>query len=298
VAAVSHGDIGFELHPSRPTNRPETRGDQPSSAAYGRRPAPRSLAGGAAKANVFTRSPWLLFGRSCPCAACPIFPVEIMLLPKCFRSTRQGVLLVSHCDVALVFILVHTPTANPKAKIRARSASRVVHRRRRRKHATIFVVRGFLASRFCFSIRSDGMIDPLIPGRMLEHCDQRAEPGFSTAETQDGLLRDFPAMVNALEAGDFGLPPKTTRSASTAKRSLRSCWWSFLAAPTATPLFTPIVYTVSLCPRALSRDESCVAMQLPRRLRRLKTKHWLDDARRLARARPELPARLCVSIRE
>ena len=156
-------------------------------------------AGGAARANVFTRIALALFG-AVPWRAVPMMPIEIMLLPRWFPFHLDKVSYWSRTVIApLLILLAHKPRArNPRGvtldELFITPADQERH---------YFAERGFIACCFTGLDRLLRLVDPLFPRRLRRRAIDRAL-AFTTERLNgnDGLGGIFPAMANALMAFD------------------------------------------------------------------------------------------------
>jgi squalene-hopene/tetraprenyl-beta-curcumene cyclase len=154
-------------------------------------------AGGAARANVFTRIALALFGEV-PWQATPFIPVEIMLLPRWFPFHISKVSYWSRTVMVPLLILC---SLKPRAK-----NPRDIHipelftvPPEQEKH--YFKQRSLLSRVFLALDKMGRLIEPLIPRKIRRLAIGKAEQWFIQRLSGDaGLGGIFPAMVNAYES--------------------------------------------------------------------------------------------------
>ncbi len=154
-------------------------------------------AGGAAKANVFTRIALAQFGQI-PWRGVPFIPVEMMLLPKWFPFHFDKVSYWSRTVMVPLIILctLRTQAKNP----------RDVHIRELfvtppEEEQHYFETKGALNRMFLAIDKIGRSLEPVIPKRMRQKAIKKAEDWFvPRLNGEDGLGAIFPAMVNAYEA--------------------------------------------------------------------------------------------------
>lgn len=161
-------------------------------------------AGGAARANVFTRIALALF-EQVPWRAVPVMPVEIMLLPRWFPFHLSKVSYWSRTVIAPLLVLMSKrPKArNPKGVAVAELFVTPPHIER-----DYFAERGPIARGFLILDRLLTLLEPMAPKRLRRRAVDRAI-AFTTERLngEDGLGAIFPAMANALMAFDtLGYP--------------------------------------------------------------------------------------------
>jgi squalene-hopene/tetraprenyl-beta-curcumene cyclase len=161
--------------------------------------------GGAARANVFTRTTLALFGQV-PWRAVPYIPVEIMLLPRWFPFHLDKVSYWSRTVMVPLFILcTYKPQAKNPRNVDVRELFTVApeddHSYFRLGPERSGAKARLLASAFFFVDRLLRMSDSLIPKATRARATRNAESWFlERLNGEDGLGAIFPAMVNALEA--------------------------------------------------------------------------------------------------
>lgn len=154
-------------------------------------------AGGAAKANVFTRIALALFGQV-PWRAIPFIPVEVMLLPQWFPFHLSKVSYWSRTVMVPLFILCSLkPSAKNPRRVQISELFIVPAEQERhyfKKHS--------LLSRVFLTLDKIGrMIEPLIPKKIRQAAIAKAEQWIiERLNGEEGLGGIFPAMVNAFEA--------------------------------------------------------------------------------------------------
>ncbi|MGH8296945.1 MAG: squalene--hopene cyclase, partial [Steroidobacteraceae bacterium] len=174
-------------------------------------------AGGAARANVFTRIMLAQF-RQIPWRGIPFIPVELMLAPRWMFIHIYKVSYWSRTVMVPLFILVslRRQARNPRG-IDVREL--FVTAPDRERHW--FKVRSALNRFFLALERTARHLEPLIPWGMRRAAIRRAEHWMiARLNGEGGLGAIFPAMVNAYEALDaLGYGPEHPLR-KTAKRAL------------------------------------------------------------------------------
>ena len=177
-------------------------------------------AGGAARANVFTRSALALFGFV-PWRAVPVMPVEIMLLPKWFPFHMTKIAYWSRTVVApLVILMALKPKAiNPLGVGLDELFVTPAEQERRYMHAA---TPNFWALAFRLIDKVLRRAEPHIPKAMRKSAIDRAM-AFSLERLNgiDGLGGIFPAMANSVMAMVALGYPKDDPNLVIAKESLR-----------------------------------------------------------------------------
>ncbi len=154
-------------------------------------------AGGAAKANVFTRIMLAQFGQI-PWRGVPFIPVEMMLLPKWFPFHFDKVSYWSRTVMVPLIILctLRTQAKNPRG-VQIREL--FVTPPEQERH--YFETKGVLNLLFLVVDKIGRSLEPVIPKRMRKRAMKKAEDWFVLRlNGEDGLGSIFPAMVNAYEA--------------------------------------------------------------------------------------------------
>ncbi len=153
--------------------------------------------GGAARANVFTRTRLAMFGQL-PWRGVPFVPVEVILLPRWFPFHLSKVAYWSRAVTVPLSILysLKARAANPR-KINIPELFTVPPEIER----DYFPVRTSLNRLFLLIERTARLFEPLIPQALRRHALRRAERWIvERLNGECGLGAIFPAMVNASEA--------------------------------------------------------------------------------------------------
>ena len=164
-------------------------------------------AGGAARANVFTRVLLALYGEV-PWRAVPAMPVELMLAPRWFPVHLSKMAYWSRVVIVPLLILM-------ALKPRARNARGVhigelfVTPPDQERHYNANPTGSPLGAAFLALDRTLRAAEPLVPRGLRRRAMQRAEAFLlHRLNGEDGLGAIFPAMVNALLAlRALGHPP-------------------------------------------------------------------------------------------
>jgi len=153
-------------------------------------------AGGAARANVFTRIAMALF-EQVPWRAVPFIPVEIMLLPRWFPFHLRKVSYWSRTVMVPLFVLC---TLKPKAANPRGVDIGELFVTPPEEEQNYFLMRSRLSRIFLWLDRAGRLLEPLVPGFVRARAIRAAE-GFVVERLngEDGLGGIFPAMVNAHE---------------------------------------------------------------------------------------------------
>jgi len=174
-------------------------GDSPDSEHMQRARGQILAAGGAAKANVFTRIMLAQF-KQIPWRGVPFIPVELMLAPRWMFIHIYKVSYWSRTVMVPLFILVslrrqaRNPTGIGIEELFVTPPARERH---------WFPVRSFLNWVFLAAERTVRRLEPLIPWGMRWVSIRRAERWMlARLNGEGGLGAIFPAMVNAYEALD------------------------------------------------------------------------------------------------
>ncbi|MGH8162424.1 MAG: squalene--hopene cyclase, partial [Gammaproteobacteria bacterium] len=174
-------------------------GDDPEAEHMRRAREAILAAGGAARANVFTRIMLAQF-RQIPWRAVPFIPVELMLAPRWMFIHIYKVSYWSRTVMVPLFILVsmRRPARNPRD---AHVQELFTTPPERERHW--FPVRSALNRVFLIAERLARHLEPLIPWGMRQAAIHRAERWMiARLNGEGGLGAIFPAMVNAYEALD------------------------------------------------------------------------------------------------
>lgn len=154
-------------------------------------------AGGAAKANVFTRIALALFGQV-PWRAVPFIPVEVMLLPRWFPFHLRR---VSYWSRAVMVPLLVLCSLKPRAKNPRQVQIPELFVTPADQELHYFDVRSKLNRIFLLLDKIGRSIEPLIPKKIRNAALAKAEKWIiDRLNGEDGLGAIFPAMVNAYEA--------------------------------------------------------------------------------------------------
>ncbi|MBM3541047.1 MAG: squalene--hopene cyclase, partial [Alphaproteobacteria bacterium] len=177
--------------------------------------------GGAARANVFTRTALALFGQV-PWRAVPTMPVEIMLLPRWFPFHMSKVSYWSRTVIAPLLVLMSLkPRAkNPKGvHIRELFTTPPEAERHYMRSATPSA----WASFFLGVDRVLNLVEPFAPKVMRRRAVERAMAFVhERLNGEDGLGAIFPAMVNAVLAMELLGYAKDDPRLVTAKRAIKN----------------------------------------------------------------------------
>ncbi len=193
-------------------------GDDPESEPMRRARQFVRAAGGAARANVFTRIMLAQFGQV-PWRAMPYMPVEVMLLPRWSPFHLSKVSYWSRTVMVPLLILYtrRVQAVNPRAV-----GVRELFVAPPEEERDYFRVRSRLNRGFVWLDRIARLLDRLIPGPPRRYATQRAERWFvERLNGTDGLGGIFPAMVNAYEALLALGYPKDHPYCDTARTALR-----------------------------------------------------------------------------
>ena len=176
--------------------------------------------GGAAKCNAFTRITLALFGQV-PWRACPVMPVEILLLPKWFPFHIKKISYWSRTVVVpLLILMTKRPLArNPRGvDIAELFVTPPNLERRYMANATGKALGNF----FLVLDRVLRVVDPRLSKKRRARAIERAVE-FTTERLngEDGLGAIYPAMANAVMAFDTLGYAKDHPDLVTAKESIR-----------------------------------------------------------------------------
>lgn len=206
LLATQDADGGWPLYPRGPFDISCTvkayyalklAGEDPASPRMTAARERILAAGGAARANVFTRITLAIFGQV-PWRAVPFMPPEIVLLPRWFPFHMSKVSYWSRTVMVPLFILhAHRAEArNPKG-VGVPELFTVPPEEERR----YFPVRSPLNRLFLVAERTAGLVEPFIPETVRRLAFERAEAWImERLNGRDGLGGIFPAMVNAYMA--------------------------------------------------------------------------------------------------
>ncbi|MHB1301887.1 MAG: squalene--hopene cyclase [Acidiphilium sp.] len=231
-------------------------GDDPD-APHMRRAREAILArGGAARTNVFTRIQLALFG-AVPWRACPVMPVEIMLLPDWFPITIWKISYWSRTVIApLLVLMTKRPIArNPRGV-------RIDELFVEPAHAVRDYIRGPYKSNWGYAFKAlDTALRPLerlFPRRSRAHAIQAAID-FITPRLngEDGLGAIYPAMANTVmmfhTLGYAPDHPDYAMAWEAVRRLVTDASGRFDGASYVQPCFSPI-WDTSLAAHALAES--------------------------------------------
>lgn len=208
LRAKQQADGGWPLYPGAPLDVSATvkcyyalklAGDAPEADHMRRAREAILAAGGAARANVFTRIMLAQF-RQIPWHAIPFIPVELMLAPRWMFIHIYKVSYWSRTVMVPLFILIsmRRPARNPR-NVDVQELFTTPPERERHW----FTVRSALNRVFLIAERIARHLEPLIPWGMRQAAIRRAERWMvARLNGEGGLGAIFPAMVNAYEALD------------------------------------------------------------------------------------------------
>ena len=186
-------------------------GDDPQEPHMRRARAAILAAGGAARANVFTRILLALYGEV-PWRAVPVMPVELMLAPRWFPVHLSKMAYWSRVVIApLLILMALKPRARNPRGVHIGELFTTSPEKERRYNAN--PTGAPLGTAFLAFDRALRAVEPWIPQRLRQRAIRRAE-AFMLARLngEDGLGAIFPAMVNAVLAmGALGYPPDHPR---------------------------------------------------------------------------------------
>ncbi|MDA8094721.1 MAG: squalene--hopene cyclase [Betaproteobacteria bacterium] len=180
-------------------------GDDPDAPHLAKARRAILAAGGAARANVFTRITLALFGQM-PWRAVPFIPPEIILLPRWFPFHLHKVSYWSRTVMVPLLILC---SLKPRARNPSGIGIAELFAAPPEQVSDYFPVRSMLNRLFLLLERSARRLERWIPRAVRAAALRRAEDWIrERANGQGGLGAIFPAMVNAYEAMDaLGYPP-------------------------------------------------------------------------------------------
>ncbi len=161
--------------------------------------------GGAAKANVFTRTMLAMF-EQIPWRGVPFMPVEIMLLPKWFPFHPDKISYWSR-TVMVPLLILCTYRVKARNPLKIGVAELFVTPPDKERHYFSHV-KTPLGKAILVVERIGRLMEPLIPGFVRRKATAKARDWFmARLNGYDGLGAIFTAMVNAYEAMDcLGLP--------------------------------------------------------------------------------------------
>jgi squalene-hopene/tetraprenyl-beta-curcumene cyclase len=264
-------------------------GDSPDAPHMARARAAILAAGGAARANVFTRIALALFGQI-PWRGVPYIPVEIMLLPRWFFFHLDKVSYWSRTVMVPLFILCTLkPLARNPRGVQIRELFRTPPERERNYFHLPPDRNGVLANALLALDRVSRLIDPLIPRRVRERAMRRAEEWTrERLNGEDGLGAIFPAMVNALESMVVrGVPADDPRRV-TAKRALEKLLVVREGSAYCQPCVSPVWDTALAILALQATGDAASVAAADRALQWLQPRQLLDDPGDWRVSRPAL----------
>ena len=261
-------------------------GDAPDAPHMARARAAILAAGGAERANVFTRAQLALYGEV-PWRAVPVMPVEIMLLPRWFPFHLDRVSYWSRTVIVpLLVLMARRPTArNPRA-IRVQELFRTP------PDQVTDWIRGPFRSRwghvFKHLDRALRAAEPLFPKSLRNRAIARAV-AFVTPRLngEDGLGGIYPAMANAMMMFDtLGYAPDHP-DAATCWQALRKLLVIRDGEAYCQPCLSP-VWDTALAGHALA-ESNAAAPQVAAANTWLRGKQILETIGDWSAARPKAP---------
>ncbi|MEX2010124.1 MAG: squalene--hopene cyclase, partial [Dongiaceae bacterium] len=195
-------------------------GDDPDAPHMARARAAILARGGAARANVFTRTALALFGQV-PWRAVPVMPVEIMLLPRWFPFHMGKVAYWSRTVIApLLILMALKPRArNPRG---VGIAELFVTPPEQERRYLINPTGKWTGEMFLWLDRVLRLVEPRFPKRRRARAIAAAVDFIAERlNGEDGLGGIFPAMANALMAFDALGYPRQHPHRLTATAALR-----------------------------------------------------------------------------
>jgi len=172
-------------------------GDDPDAPHMARARAAILAAGGAARANVFTRILLALYGEV-PWRAVPVMPVEIMLLPRWFPFHLSKISYWSRTVIVpLLVLMARKPRAANPRDVHIRELFTVPPERERRYNVNPTGSR--IGDAFLVLDRLLRVAEPWVPRRLRARAERAAldfiEPRLNG---EDGLGAIYPAMANVV----------------------------------------------------------------------------------------------------
>jgi squalene-hopene/tetraprenyl-beta-curcumene cyclase len=244
--------------------------------------------GGAARANVFTRTALALYG-AISWRAVPAMPVEIMLLPKWFPFHIMKISYWSRTVIVpLLVLLAYKPRArNPKGVridelfIEPPEQARLTPRAPQQNRWWFAFFRGV--------DRLLRVLEPMIPTRIRKRAVDRAVAfTIEHLNGEDGIGAIFPAMVNSVLMFDTLGYPKDDPHAAIARHSVEKLLVVTDQEAYCQPCFSPVWDTGLACHALLEVGGERALAQVDRSLEWLKGKQILDVVGDWAEQRPGL----------
>ncbi len=243
-------------------------------------------AGGAARANVFTRIT-LAFFRQIPWCGVPFMPIEIMLFPRWFPFHLDKVSYWSRTVMVPLLILCNS---RARAKNPRNIDIRELFVIPPEKERHYFESRSRINRIFLLLDKIGRACDPLFPRWVRRRAFRRAEEWFiERLNGEDGLGAIFPAMVNAYEAlASLGYGPDhpyCVQSRTALKKLLIVGETSAYCQPCMSP-----VWDTALAVMALQETDGCLSEPAIQALDWLRDRQISNAVGDWQRARPEVPA--------
>jgi squalene-hopene/tetraprenyl-beta-curcumene cyclase len=244
--------------------------------------------GGAARANVFTRTALALYG-AISWRAVPMMPVEIMLLPKWFPFHIMKISYWSRTVIVpLLVLLAYKPRArNPKGVridelfLEPPEQARLTPRAPQQNRWWFAFFRGV-------DVLLRGL-EPMIPTRIRKRAIDRAVAfTIEHLNGEDGIGAIFPAMVNSVIMFDTLGYPKDDPHAAIARHSVEKLLVVNDQEAYCQPCFSPVWDTGLACHALLEVGGERALAQVDKGLEWLKGKQILDVAGDWAEQRPGL----------
>jgi squalene-hopene/tetraprenyl-beta-curcumene cyclase len=244
--------------------------------------------GGAARANVFTRTALALYG-AISWRAVPAMPVEIMLLPKWFPFHIMKIAYWSRTVIVpLLVLLAYKPRArNPKGVridelfLEPSERARLTPRAPQQNRWWFAFFRGVDVL-----LR---VIEPAIPKRIRKRAVDRAVAfAVEHLNAEDGIGAIFPAMVNNVLMFDTLGYPKDHPHAAIARLAVEKLLVVTDKEAYCQPCFSPVWDTSLTCHALLEVGGERALAQVDKSLEWLKEKQILDVAGDWAEQRPGL----------
>ena len=242
-------------------------------------------AGGASRANVFTRITLALF-EQVPWRAVPFMPVEIMLLPRWFPFHLSK---VSYWSRAVLVPLLILCSLKPKAKNPRNVHIPELFKVSSHKERHYFSTRSTLNRLFLLLDKIGRKFEPLIPKTIRKNAISKAEKWvIDRLNGEDGLGAIFPAMVNAYQAVLLlGYPPTHAYSVQ-ARHALQKLLVISRSFAYCQPCFSP-VWDTALSILALQEEKSYVSLRaVERGLEWLKSRQILSGSADWQEYNPDL----------
>jgi squalene-hopene/tetraprenyl-beta-curcumene cyclase len=244
--------------------------------------------GGAARANVFTRTALALYG-AISWRAVPVMPVEVMLLPKWFPFHIMKIAYWSRTVIVpLLVLLAYKPRArNPKGVridelfLEPPEKARLTPRAPQQNRWWFAFFRGVDTL-----LR---VIEPAIPKSIRKRAVDRAVAfAVEHLNAEDGIGAIFPAMVNNVLMFDTLGYPKDHPHAAIARLAVEKLLVVTDKEAYCQPCYSPVWDTGLTCHALLEVGGERALAQVDKSLQWLKEKQILDVAGDWAEQRPGL----------